>query len=269
MYKLIALDMDGTLLNSDKQISPENKAAIAAAREQGVVVVLASGRPLNGMKSQLKELGMTSDEDYVLSYNASLVQRVKSEEIIRSQIITGKDAKVLAKLAKELGVHIHAFSQEKGLITPESSYYTEHESTITGMPITVINFEALADDEQILKAMMIDDAELLSAAIKQLPEALYKQFTIVQSAPFFLEFLNPNSNKGVGVKALADHLGITADEVICMGDAGNDWHMIKYAGLGVAMENATDDIKEIANHITVSNNDHGVAKVIEEFVLNV
>ena len=268
MYKLIALDMDGTLLNSDKQISPENKAAIAAAREQGVVVVLASGRPLNGMKPQLKELGMTSDEDYVLSYNASLVQRVKSEEIIRSQIITGKDAKVLAKLAKELGVHIHAFSQEKGLITPESSYYTEHESTITGMPITVINFEALADDEQILKAMMIDDAELLSAAIKQLPEALYKQFTIVQSAPFFLEFLNPNSNKGVGVKALADHLGITADEVICMGDAGNDWHMIKYAGLGVAMANATDDVKEIANHITVSNNEHGVAKVIEEFVLN-
>lgn len=269
MYKLIALDMDGTLLNSDKQISAENKAAIAAAREKGVVVVLASGRPLNGMKPQLEELGMTTEDDYVLSYNASLVQKVKSEEVIRSQIITGSDAKFIAKLAKELGVHVHAFSQEKGLITPQLNHYTDHESSITGMPITVIDFEELADDEQVMKAMMIDEPELISAAIKQLPTALYEQFTIVQSAPFFLEFLNPNSNKGVGVKALADHLGITADEVICMGDAGNDWHMIKYAGLGVAMANATDDIKEIANYITVSNNDHGVAKVIEEFVLNV
>ena len=84
MYKLIALDMDGTLLNSDKQISAENKAAIAAAREKGVVVVLASGRPLNGMKPQLEELGMTTEDDYVLSYNASLVQKAKSEEVIRS-----------------------------------------------------------------------------------------------------------------------------------------------------------------------------------------
>ena len=268
MYKLIALDMDGTLLNSDKQISAENKAAIAAAREKGVVVVLASGRPLNGMKPQLEELGMTTENDYVLSYNASLVQKVKNEEVIRSQIITGADAKAIAKLAQELGVNVHAFSQEKGLITPALSHYTEHESKITGMPITVIDFEELADDEQILKAMMIDEPELLSAAIKQLPEALYKQFTIVQSAPFFLEFLNLNSNKGVGVEALADHLGITADEVICMGDAGNDWHMIKYAGLGVAMANATDDIKAIADHITDSNNHDGVAKVIETFILN-
>ena len=113
MYKLIAIDMDGTLLNSDKQISVQNKAAIAAARAKGIVVVLASGRPLNGMKSQLQELSMTTDDDYVLSYNASLVQKIKSGEMIRSQIITGRNAKAIAKLAKELGVHVNAYSQKK------------------------------------------------------------------------------------------------------------------------------------------------------------
>lgn len=269
MYKLIALDMDGTLLNSEREISAENKAAIAAARAQGVVVVLASGRPIDGMRTQLKTLDMTSDEDYVLSYNGSLVQKVKSGSIIRSNILTAADAKKLARLAREYGVHIHAFSQTRGLITPALNHYTEHESSIIGMPITVIDFAELDEDEQILKVMMIDQPELLSAAIKQIPESLHAEFTIVKSAPYYLEFLNLESNKGTGVKALADYLGIAADDVICMGDEGNDLHMIEYAGLGVAMANASDEIKAAANHITVSNDQHGVAKVIQEFVLNV
>ena len=115
--------------------------------------------------------------------------------------------------------------------------------------------------------MMVADPEVLTAAINQLPESLYTLYTVVQSAPFFLELMNPNSNKGTGVAMLAEHLGLDASEVICMGDAGNDHHMIKYAGLGVAMGNATDDIKAIANHVTDTNDNDGVAKVIEEFVL--
>lgn len=80
--------------------------------------------------------------------------------------------------------------------------------------------------------------------------------------------MNPNSNKGTGVKALADYLGIDASEVICMGDAGNDHHMIEYAGLGIAMENASEDTKAIANYITDTNDNSGVAQVIEKFILN-
>ena len=133
----------------------------------------------------------------------------------------------------------------------------------------MIDFDELADDELILKVMLVDKPEKLSAAIKQLPASLHEEFTIMQSAPYFLEFLNLNSNKGIGVKALAEHLSIPMEQVICMGDAGNDYHMIKYAGLGVAMGNATDDIKAIADHITASNDEHGVAKAIQKFVLNV
>ena len=103
MYKLVALDMDGTLLNSQKEISKRNKDAIIKARELGVTVILASGRPIEGMMPKIKELNLTSDDDFVLSYNASLVQRVSNGEIIRSQILTGKDAKQLASLSEELG----------------------------------------------------------------------------------------------------------------------------------------------------------------------
>lgn len=268
MYKLVALDMDGTLLSSDGTISQENKAAISAARKQGVSIVLASGRPLEGMTWALNELDMTGNNDFVLSYNASLIQRVSTKEIIRSETLTGLDAKNIASLAHDLGVHVHAFTRRQGLITPENNYYTDHEAKINGLAITVEDFATLENDEEVMKVMMIDDPDRLSAAIAQLPKELYQRYTIVQSAPFFLEFMNPNSNKGVGVEALAEYLDIKQSEVICMGDAGNDHHMIEYAGLGVAMGNATKETKAIANFITDTNNNAGVAKVIQQFILD-
>src|SRR5699024_3086081 len=96
----------------------------------------------------------------------------------------------------------------------------------------------------------------------------YDLYNIVRSTPFFLEFLPLAANKGSGIEKLAQHLGFTADEIICIGDAGNDFHMIEYAGLGVAMGNATDEIKAIADYITADNLNSGVAEVIEKFILN-
>lgn len=268
MYKLIALDMDGTLLNPEGQISPRTRDAIAAARAQGVTVVLASGRPLEGMTPSLAELGLTGQDDYVICYNGALVQQVAEQRIIRSQLLTGSDASAIAHLANELGVNVHGFSVRQGLISPRVSTYTEHESRLIRMPINLVDFATLPADEQIMKVMMIDPEPQLSRAISQLPAELYERYTVVRSAPYFLEFMNKRSNKGTGVAALANHLGLTADQVIAVGDAGNDRHMIEYAGLGVAMGNATDEIKALAQHITSRNDDDGVARVIERFILN-
>ena len=115
---------------------------------------------------------------------------------------------------------------------------------------------------------MIDEPEILQRAVDNLPEEVYEKYTVVRSAPFFLEFLNKEVNKGVGVEMLAKHLGVKREEVITMGDAGNDLHMIEYAGMGIAMGNAFDEVKEAANYITDSNNEGGVAKAIEKFVLS-
>ncbi|WP_117235422.1 sugar-phosphatase [Vibrio maerlii] len=267
MYKLLALDMDGTLLGSDHQISDENKQAIQRAKEQGVTVVLASGRPLKGMQRYLDELKIDSEKDFVLFFNGSMVKNVQTGEIIHAETISGQSAKEVARLAKELGVNVHAFSEIHGLITPKNSEFTQHEANINKLTITEMDFDELEDNHPIIKAMLVDEPEKLSKAIEAIPSKWRDEYTIVQSAPFFLEFLNPKANKGVGIEAIANHLGINAEEVICMGDAENDHHMIKYAGLGVAMANAMEQTKAIANHVTVSNNEHGVAKVIEEFIL--
>ncbi|MDF4887090.1 HAD hydrolase family protein, partial [Vibrio parahaemolyticus] len=127
---------------------------------------------------------------------------------------------------------------------------------------------SLEDDHPIIKAMMVAEPSKLTDVIAALPAEMREAFTVVQSAPFFLEFLNPASNKGIGVAAIAEYLGIKPEEVICMGDAENDHHMLKYAGLGIAMANAMEETKQIADYITASNDEHGVAKAIEKFVLN-
>lgn len=267
MYKLIALDMDGTLLNEKKLITERTKNTIREAREKGVTVVLSTGRPIAGVNRYLEELDMFTDNDYVLSFNGALVQKTKSKEVISNVTVTGKDLKYLYNLSKELGVNIHAFSEVDGLITPKESKYTNVEAEINNIKYTVTDLDSRADDEVIVKIMMIDEPEILEKAIEKLPKEVYEKYTVIRSAPFFLEFMNNKANKGVGLELLAKHLNVNKDEVIAIGDAGNDMHMIEYAGLGVAMENAFQEVKDKANYITDSNENDGVAKVIEKFVL--
>lgn len=268
MYKLIALDMDGTLLTTDKKVSERTKSAIKAAEEKGVKIVLASGRPLIGLNRYLEELELTKDEDYVLSFNGGLVQNTNTEEIVSKVSLKGSDLKYIYEISRELNINIHAFSAKDGLITPKNSEYTEHEAKINGIDINIKDFNEVDDDEDIIKVMMIDPQEILDPAIERLPEEVYKKYSVFKSAPFFLEFTHKEVDKGLGLKRLGEHLGIKKEEIIACGDACNDLSMVKYAGLGVAMDNAVPEVKEVADYITASNNDDGIAKVIEKFILN-
>ena len=267
-YKLIALDMDGTLLRKDKTISERTKKAIKDAKEKGVTVVLATGRPIDGVTRYLEELDMYGENDYVLSYNGGLVLKTRSREVICKIGLNGEDLHYIYELSKKLGVNIHAFSEEKGLITPKNSKYTEVEATINNININIEDFSKIENDHSIIKIMMVDEEEILQKAVDNLPKEVYEKYTVVRSTPYFLEFLNKEVNKGVGVEMLAKHMGITLDQVITMGDAGNDLHMIECAGMGVAMGNAFEEVKEAANYITDTNENDGVAKAIEYLVLN-
>lgn len=267
MYKLIALDMDGTLLKEDKTISKENFEAIKKAKEKGVKVVLSTGRPKKGIEKYLKELDLISDEDYCVTYNGSVIQNTGTEEILHKKLLTSEDAHYLHSLSKELDINIHALTPTS-CIAPKLTKYTELEVTLNGIDFEEVDFTTLTDSTPIIKIMFIGEPDKLSEAMDKLPEEVYKKYTVVQSAPFFLEFLDKSVNKGTGVKALADSLGINKNEVICIGDAGNDIHMIKYAGLGIAMGNAFSELKKVANYITYTNEEDGVAHVINKFILN-
>ena len=138
---------------------------------------------------------------------------------------------------------------------------------MNNIPLEIVDFHNIDSSTTIVKIMFIDKEPILSKAIEKLPKEIYDNYTVVRSAPFFLEFINKKVNKGFGVELLAKSLGIKQEEVICMGDAGNDIHMIEYAGLGVAMGNAFPEVKEIASYVTKTNEENGVAHVINKFVL--
>ncbi|MGL4799372.1 MAG: sugar-phosphatase [Cellulosilyticaceae bacterium] len=266
MYKLIALDMDGTLLKSDHTISEETKHKLMQAKELGVKVVLASGRPIEGLQRYLEELDLQNEGDYVVSYNGAFVQDTYTKEVVSKITLKGQDLHELHELAQELKVNIHAFSK-LGCITPILTKYSELEGEINGIDVTVLDYSTIEKEEDIIKIMMVEEPEILEEAIKKLPAEIYEKYTVVRSAPFFLEFLHKEVNKGAGVKALAEALNITREEVICVGDAGNDEHMVRFAGLGVAMGNAFPELKEIANFITKTNEEDGVAHVVDKFIL--
>ncbi|MCY6958914.1 sugar-phosphatase [Clostridium brassicae] len=267
MYKLIALDMDGTLLRNDKTISEENLNAIKKAKDKGVKVVLSTGRPKKGIEKYLKKLDLLSNEDYCVTYNGSLVVNTGTDKVLYSKILTHNDIHYLYDLSKKLDVNIHALTYNS-CISPKLSKYTEVEISINGIDFEEIDFYNLDPSAQIVKVMFVDEPDKLSKVIDNLPKEVYEKYTIVKSAPYFLEFLDKEVNKGAGVKILAESLGINQNEVICIGDAGNDIHMIKYAGLGVAMGNAFPETKKSANYITCSNEENGVAHVIDKFILN-
>jgi Cof subfamily protein (haloacid dehalogenase superfamily) len=266
MYKLIAVDMDGTLLNEKKEISDRSLKTIYQLRKKGKRIVLATGRPLNGVMRYLEKLDLFDENDYVVAFNGALVQNTKTKQVIFNKPLSLNDYKELYVVSQQLGVNIHALT-DKSVLTPKYNPYTEIESQINQIPIIEGDIETIDSSTIIVKVMFIDDPETLDNIISKLPDWVKDKYTILRSAPIFLEFLDKSVDKGAGVSAIANKLGIQRNEVICVGDAGNDLAMIKYAGLGVAMGNAMEELKSEADFITHSNEEDGVAYVIEKFML--
>lgn len=267
--KLIALDLDGTTLHPDHTISPAVKEAIAAARNKGIHVVLCTGRPYAGVERYLRELNMDEPEDYCVTYNGALVQKASDASAVIQIPLDYDDYLYLEALSREVGSHFQALNRHT-LFTAnrDISRYTVHESTVTTIPLSFCEAENMEPNGPFLKVMMIDEPDILDAAIAKIPAEVFERYNLVKSSPYFLEMLNKAVNKGTAIKAIAEKLGIKADEVMAVGDHENDIAMIQYAGVGVAMGNGIDKVKALSNFVTKSNLEDGVAYAIEKFALN-
>ena len=266
MIKLITIDLDGTLLDNEKNISEKNKLAIKRCHDNDVKIVLATGRPINGVMRYLNELGLTTKNDYVICYNGAKTFNVGTNEIVISSTINGKIVKELYQKSKELDVDFHAFRFNEELITPKANPYTDVEATINKIDYHLFDFNDIKDDELFLKAMMVSSDENITRIIP-INEKIYgNDYSILRSSKIFLEFLNKNIDKGQALEGLAKYLNININETMAIGDAGNDIPMIKKAGIGVAMENAFLEVKKSADYITLSNLNDGVSYAINKFV---
>ncbi len=266
--RLIAIDLDGTLLNEHHTLNPATVETIKEAKKQGITVVLCSGRPLTGLQTFLHELGLTEPGDYAISYNGGMVQHADTGEALVQHGLTYHDFRRLFNLADDLGVHVQALDRNH-LYTPNAdiSRYTVRESFLVNMPLFYRQATDFAPDSEFVKVMMIDEPDLLEQAKANIPADVRDDYYIVNSEPFFLEFMNKHVSKGNAVTALAEHLGYSMAEVMAIGDQANDLPMLKVAGTGVAMGNATAEVKAVADVETATNIEDGVAKAIAKYAL--
>lgn len=266
--KLIAIDIDGTLLNSDRKITTKVKEVLQRANANGINIVLCTGRPLPGVQELLKELDLFGENDYVITYNGALVQATKSKEIISQHTLSYDDFLEIELMARKVGSHLHTID-DTTIYTAnrDISSFTVHEAFLVNMPLKYRTVEEMTPELKIIKMMMIDEATILDQAIDKIPERFKEKYTTVKSTEFYYEILNKHASKGIALKELANHLGIAQAETMAIGDNENDLSMIDYAGIGVAMGNATESVKLAADVHTSSHDEDGVAHVIEKYVL--
>ncbi|MBP2621897.1 Cof-type HAD-IIB family hydrolase [Streptococcus panodentis] len=265
--RLIALDLDGTLLTSDKKISERSLAALKAAQAKGVKIVLTTGRPLKAMDFFLHELGTDGEKDeYTITFNGGLVQR-NTGEILDKTVFSYDDVARIFEETEKLGLPLDAICE--GLVyqiqSDQESLYAKFNPALTFEPI---DFSDLSDQQTYNKCVTAYAQEPLDAGIAQISPELFERYEIFKSRDMLLEWSPKNVHKATGLEKLIAHLGLDRSQVMACGDEANDLSMIEWAGLGVAMQNAVAEVKEAAAVVApLTNDEDGVAWAIEEFVL--
>lgn len=268
MIKLVAIDLDGTLLNSHKEISQKNKDVLAQAKAAGVKIVLCTGRPLAAIEVYLETLGLRDNGDYSITFNGGLVQKNDTGEIIEKALMPLDDVHDLYQLATELKVPLDILSDGLVLQLPTSlenrSLYSQLNNLLT---FEAAELQHLTADKIYNKAVVAIDEDYLDEQISKIPATFYDRYEIIKTRSNLLEFMPKGITKAYGISLLARDLDIKQEEIMTIGDEENDLPMIEYAGLGVAMENAVASVKALADVITATNDNDGVAQAVEKFVL--
>lgn len=263
---MLVLDMDDTLLTDDHCISDENREMILRAQEKGVYVVLASGRPTSAMTSYAKELKLDFYNSYMISYNGAVITDVKEDEILFEQKLNQEQIHDLYDYSQQKNAHIITYVNEE-IVSESDSEFIEIEKKLTGMKHNKVKSFKGAVQQSAVKCILLEEPSYLKTLEADLKEAM-PHLSVCMSKPFFLEVAQKGIDKAFSLKKLAEKLNIRQNEIIAVGNAGNDLSMIQYAGLGVWVDNVEAELRDKADLIVASNNDHGVAEVISRFILN-
>lgn len=264
--KVLVLDIDGTLTNSKKEITTETKEAIWSAIDRGHKVMLASGRPTPGMRRYEEELRLSEYGGYLLSFNGARIVDCETGDVIYQRTLPPSTVPKLYYYAKEHGCGIITYLGDTVLSAFEPDEYIELEARINGLPIQVVEDFPYFVDFEVNKCLMTAPPEKAAVIEKDLQEKFGDRLSIYRSEPFFIEIMPQNVNKATSLSRVLPVVGATKEDAICCGDGYNDIAMIEYAGLGVAMGNAQEAVKQAADYITGTNDDNGLVQVINEFM---
>ena len=261
-FKIISLDIDGTLTNSEKKITEMTRKKLFEFQENGGKVILASGRPTMGIKPYADILRLSEYGGYILAFNGGSMIDCKSGKILFEKTLPPHVIPEIYDIIKDYPVGINTYEGECIIAGRQINQYTELEARINGMKIKFVEDFVGYVDFPVNKCLLQGDPEVILQLEKLLSEKYKGQLGIFKSEAFFLEIVPQGIDKAESIDRLLNMLNISTEECIACGDGFNDISMIRYAGLGVAMSNAKEPVKEAADYITLSNDEDGIAHLL-------
>lgn len=262
-YKIVVLDLDGTLTNSKKELSDRNREALIKLQEQEVTVVLASGRPTYGIVPLAQQLKLEQFGGYILSYNGGVIIECATGKEVYSNVLPMDLIEPLYKATIDEELNILSYDNEYIITENASDKYVQIEAHLNKMEVKEVGDFVKVITKPVAKCLAVGEPEKVIVLERKLKAKFNYAMNIFRSEPFFLELVPRNIDKAYSLGVLLREIKLNKEEMIAFGDGFNDLSMIKFAGLGVAMSNAQDSVKESANDIALSNDEDGVAVYLE------
>lgn len=265
-YKLIAMDLDGTLNNDQKLITEKTKAALMAAQKAGIRLALASARPSPGLFKERDILKLQEHQGILMFYNGGRIVDAQTENVLFETSMDIAETKQVLRQLEKLPVTPILDDGVQFYVTDINGYKVDYECKNNNMVCQEVGNLADFLNFAPVKILMSVQPEELPQVQRTIAELLPDSLTVVQTAAFYLEVIPKVINKGQGIRDICSVLGIDPAEVISFGDAANDIPMLRAAGMGVAMGNAAEAVKAAADMVTLSNNADGIAAALEKLL---
>lgn len=266
-YKLIALDIDGTLTNSKKEITPRTRYALLEAQSKGKKLIIASGRHPIGIQDLARDLMIDKNGGYIMAFNGGKIINCQTGETVVSKLFPLEYLSDIVSVLKDSNITINTYDDKNIISNNKVNDYTYVERDIIKANMVVVDDflgTVKFDINKVLLAGEPDEIDKYKEILSMRYDGL---LDVYKSAPYFLELMPFGVTKGSMLAQLINKLGVSREEIVAFGDHYNDMTMIGFAGLGVAMGNAIDDLKKIADYVCETNDNDGIANVIERYVL--
>lgn len=265
--KLLALDIDGTLTNTQKDITPATLEKIIEAQEKGNIVAIASGRPLPGIRKIADTIELDRFGGYVLAFNGGRIVDYSTGEVVYQAVLDNDVVRDIYDYCLKAGCGMVTYDGDRVITGTDIDGYLTFEASINHMEIMRIDNFREYIDFPLNKCLLTADPDKAEKIEQELAEKFGDQLNIFRSEPYFVEIMPPNVHKATSLEKLLEVLDMDRKDLVACGDGYNDLTMIEYAGVGVAMANAQDIVKEHADYITLSNDEDGLVPVVDKFIL--
>lgn len=265
MYKLVVIDLDNTLLNDEHKISERNSEMVQKVRSKGIEVIIATGRMYISAKPYLKDLSLKNS---AIVYNGAMVKDIETDKTVYHKPIDKIHAKEIIRDIKNEGLHLNLYQNDK-LYVDSDNKYTKRYEKISG--VKAIKVEDLTEMDIVdpTKMLIIEDDPELHLYYQKYLESKYGDIiNVTESKKYFIEIGAKDVNKGKTLQQLIKEKDIDKDEIIAIGDSYNDIEMLSYAGIGIAMENAPEKVKNRADMVAPDNEKDGVAVILDKLIIN-